>query len=143
MSLLCFVMPEMFVGKTDHLKRMFTAITVSLHFMQNILFCGFPKRGRETTLKFDLKTETYLRFFSPPIKLKCVGEASGSHLIYLKLSRITFHNGERNHLKLVLIDMFKKKKVVPLRYFNVPFLSVLFMQAEPWRGPHHLIVSIH
>ncbi|KAJ8315230.1 hypothetical protein KUTeg_007380 [Tegillarca granosa] len=28
MSLLCFVMPNMFIGKTDHLKKMFTMITV-------------------------------------------------------------------------------------------------------------------
>ncbi|KAK3583927.1 hypothetical protein CHS0354_033713 [Potamilus streckersoni] len=29
MSLLCFVMPDMFIGKTEHLKRIFTAITRS------------------------------------------------------------------------------------------------------------------
>ena len=29
MSLLCFVMPEVFMGKTEHLKRMFTMISVS------------------------------------------------------------------------------------------------------------------
>ncbi|XP_021366785.1 SWI/SNF-related matrix-associated actin-dependent regulator of chromatin subfamily A containing DEAD/H box 1-like [Mizuhopecten yessoensis] len=30
MSLLCFVMPDMFIGKTDHLKRMFSMITKSV-----------------------------------------------------------------------------------------------------------------
>jgi len=29
MSLLCFVMPEIFSGKTEHLKKMFSLITVS------------------------------------------------------------------------------------------------------------------
>ena len=29
MSLLCFVMPELFEGKTEHLRSMFTNLTVS------------------------------------------------------------------------------------------------------------------
>jgi len=34
MSLLCFVMPDIFMGKTEQLKRMFTVISVCVTFFK-------------------------------------------------------------------------------------------------------------